>query len=470
MMRSDQEAGVALPTALLAMLVLLMLGGLFVAYAAPQQQVTARSQSFETGLHVAESSAELALASLADPDQPQRPFEAPTPAPADVPGARTWAVNQALSRIDATCSRFQRTAGGDGIAVVDATTGTVYGVSFLPSCQSRTTTRVMRVNYSVNPLVPLTGSVGILTGGDLYFDAGNTRILAGGLHANGNIMGAPSSVVGGYSAGGTCTTPCIANSPPKRIQNFTARAFWDVRGERTTNPTNDPFYELCNDGLIRVSAPAAPEPCHASSPVTTLANWSWAAATSGHGGGTWTWTSNAGPPPGQYYAYRSNMVNRMNNGNGNSSRVSFFAEADRSHVTNSRGNLSGSVTFTSNPKLFPSWPGVGIIADVDVMIQRNLAADGQATLVFAREQFRIDFNGKYDRLLFMACDQSLASATFKAEDPYCVADPAARSSVNSPIHESRITQNAEFTNPLDGTVVVPNLGITGVSDWEILPG
>jgi hypothetical protein len=471
MWRLESEDGVALPTALLAMLVLLMLGGLFVAYAVPQQRVTTRSQAFETGLHVAESAAEIAIAALADPDQPERPFAAPDTAPADRAAARQWAVNHALSRVDAGCGNFERTAGGDGVAIVDGIAGTVYGVGFLPDCETRRTTRVMRVTYDTRPLVPLPTSVGILTGGNIHFDHANSQILAGGIHANGDIVGTPGSVQGPYSASGTCSdSSCQSGAPIKPIPNFTARDFWEARLESATNPTNDPFYELCPDGTVGVSQPSQTMPCEgeATSRMPAAAfnpNWQWSGAS---GGSTWTWTANAGPPPGQYYAYRSNLVNQMNNGAGNSSRATFFAEADPSHLAPGHGSRSGTIQFTTNPKFFPSWPGVGVIADVDVIIDRNLRADGQLTLVFAREQFRIAFNGNYERLMFMVCDQSLAAPDYDPEAPHCTSSPSLPSTLNSPIHTTRITQNASFDNPLDGEAIVPNLGITGVGDWETL--
>ena len=462
---SDQD-GVALVTTLLAMLVLLMLGALFVAYAVPLQQQTAGAQAFESGLHVAESSAELAIASLADPSQPQQPFIATTAPPEDLDGARQWAIDQAQGRVDATCSNFQTTAGGDGVAIVDGEEGTVYGVGFLPSCQNPTTVRVMRVAYDMRPLTPMVGEVGILTGGDIYFDHSNAKIDDGGVHANGDIIGTPGTVEGPYSASGSCvSSDCTSGAAAKPIENFTARKFWEVRTDTGVNPTGDPFYELCPEGLIHVSDPDAEEPCtQDDADAVSLSNWSHAAGADG--AVTWTWTSNAGPPPGQYYVYRGNLVNKMNNGNGNSSRASFFAEAHPDHV---HGNdlRSGSVTFTSNPKFFPSWPGVGIIADVDVLILQNLRGDGEMTLVFAREQFRIDFNGNYDRIMFMSCDQALGATNYNEDDPECVSD-GLKSSTGSPIDTTRITKNATFDNPLTGEAIVPNLGITGVADWEVL--
>lgn len=469
MNRTSDEAGVALPTALLGMLMLLMLGGLFVAYANPLQQQTAAAQSFETGLHVAESSAELAIAALADPSQPAQPFIAATPAPAERAAARQWAINIATSRVNATCSNFQTTAGGDGTAIVDGVAGTVFGVSFLPSCQQPTTVRVMRVTYDQRPLRTQPGTVGILTGGDIHFSSNNTRIQAGGLHANGNIIGAPKVDTNDgeytYSASGNCTSvDCDAGVALKPIPNYTARRFWDVRTETGTNPTNDPFYELCPDGVIRVSDPLATVPC-AGGPasVVSIPNWQF---TNTAGRLDWTWTANAGPPAGQYYAYHSNMINQMNNGNGNSSRASFFAEANPAHY-NPNNRRSGSIQFTQNPKFFPSWPGVGVIADVDVMVAKNLRADGQMTLVFAREQFRIDFNGSFDRMMFMACDQALGSATYDPDDPECVPG-GLKSSTDSPISITAVTKQSTYENPLDGTSIVPNLGITGIADWEVL--
>jgi hypothetical protein len=473
MKRPSDEAGVALPTALLGMLVLLMLGGLFVAYANPLQRQTAQAQAFETGLHVAESSAELAIAALADPSQPAQPFIAATAAPADRAGARQWAVDLATSRVDATCTNFQTTAGGDGTAIVDGVAGTVYGVSFLPSCQNPRTVRVMRVAYDNRPLRPQPGTVGILTGGDIHFSSNNTRILSGGLHANGNIIGSPKvdSDDGEYvySAGGTCSVAegCTPNAAKKVIPNYSARKFWDVRSESGTNPTNEPFYELCPDGVIRLTDPdpAVTIPCQGDATMErTLPGWEFSDT---GGSRNWTWTQNAGPPDAQYYAYRTNIINEMNNGKGNSSRASFFAEVDPAHdETNNSG--SGSILFTQNPKFFPSWPGVGVIADVDVMVEKNLRAEGEMTLVFAREQFRIDFNGSFDRIQFMACDQALGSTSYDVDDPECRADGPLNSSIGSPVDITALTKQSSYDNPLDGTAIVPNLGITGVADWEVL--
>jgi hypothetical protein len=467
MARPDAEEGIALPTALLAMMVLLMLGGLFVAYANPQQRATARTQAFETGLHVAESAAEIAVAAMSDPNQTAQPFVAPTGAPADRAAARAWAVDQAVSRVDGTCSRFERTAGGDGVAVVDGTSGTVYGVGFLPDCQIRRTTRVMRVNYDTRPVIPLPATVSILTGGDIHFDHANAKIGAGGIHSNGSIIGTPGSVTGPYSASGTCTSPCTSGSPIKPIPNFIARHFWESRHQPQINPNNDPFYELCPDGTVQQSPPDAEQPCDGSKIIgSPSSSWKWTKTAAGLV--TWTWDSGAGPPNGQYYAYRSNIVNRANNGNGNSTRMSLFAEADPAHISSQTGDKSGSITYTSNPKFFPSWPGVGAIADVDLMVERNLQADGQMTMVFAREQFRISFNGKYDRIMFVACDQSLASPNYDEEAASCQSSTGHKSTLLSPIHTTRITQNSEYEAPPSGDALVPNLGISGIGDWEVL--
>ena len=462
----SSEAGVALPTALLAMLVLLMLGGLFVAYANPQQRATATTVNREVGLMVAESAVELAVAALADPEQPDQPFTPADSAPEDRDAAREWAVNHAVGQVSSGCAAFQRTAGGDGVAIVDQANAAVYGVSFLPDCETRRTVRVMRVAYDTRPLVPLPATVSILTGGDIYFDHANARIGDGGIHANGDIIGTPGSVDGPYSASGTCSdSDCQAGAPPKPIPNYRARDFWEQRYEQATNPNNDPFYELCPDGTVQSSDSDADEPCDGSNVVGSPSpNWVFSDV---GGVRTWTWTANAGPPDGQYYAYGSNIFNEMNNGNGNSSRISLFAEAAPADLLSApgAGATAGSVTFTKNPKFFPSWPGVGVVADVDVMIEQNLRADGQMTLVFAREQFQIDFNGAYDRIFFMACDSTILE--YDPDETEC-SPGSTPSTVGSPIDTTRITKNAEFETPPTGEAIVPNLGITGIGEWEAL--
>lgn len=463
----SSESGVALPTALLAMLVLLMLGGLFVAYANPQQRATATTVNREVGLMVAESAVELAVAALSDPDQPDQPFTPADTAPTDRDAARDWAVNHALGRVGGGCSAFQRTAGGDGIAIVDQASAAVYGVAFLPDCESRSTVRVMRVAYDTRPLVPLPATVSILTGGDIYIDHANARIGDGGIHSNGDIIGTPGRVDGPYSASGTCSdSACQSGAPMKPIPNYRPRDFWEQRNQQAINPNNDPFYELCPDGTVQSSDHDAVEPCDGSNVLSGPPSPHWVFSDTG-GVRTWTWNANAGPPDGQYYAYRSNIYNQMNNGNGNSGRISLFAEAAPSDLQSSpgAGSTAGSITFTKNPKFFPSWPGVGVVADVDVMIEQNLRADGEMTLVFAREQFQIDFNGSYDRILFMACDSTVL--LYDADEAECAAgSPASTSS--SPIDFTRITKNATFQTPPSGGAIVPNLGITGIGEWEAL--
>ncbi|WP_130649915.1 hypothetical protein [Egicoccus halophilus] len=469
--RHADEHGIALPTALLAMLVLLMLSGLFVAHAAPQEAATADTQAFEAGLHVAESAAELAVAALADPNHPAQPF---TPAVANVPttaaGARQWALGQAAARVTPDCRNFERTANGDGIAILDQTNGDLYGVAFLPDCRDRRSSRVVRMAYDVRPVVPLAATVSILTGCDVEFAHTNAQIGAGGIHSNCHITGFPRVAAGvPYTASGSCDTAggCAGGQPKRNIPNYHARVFWQQRNAPgVAGAQADPFYELCPDGSVRQSTPQAVAPCNPATSTEVVppsAHWVFTAATDGN---TWTWTSNAGPPNGQYYAYQANVVNRMNNGNGNSTRITLFAEADRARILAGDGRHSGNITYTENPKFFTSWPGVGAVADVDLLVDKNMHADGQMTLMFAREQFRIDYNGRYDRLFFMTCDAAL-DAEFRHDSPYCETSRSS-STPGSPIHRNQITKNSDYLMPPSGNAIVPNLGISGVTDWEAL--
>jgi hypothetical protein len=471
--RSD-EAGVALPTALLAMLILLMLGGLFVSYGTSEQRATRQTQSFETGLHVAETAAEVAIAALADPAQPDQPFQAATTAPNDDAGARQWAVDQAVARVTAGCTNFERTAGGDGVAIVDDDAAMIYGVSFLPDCENRVTTRVLRMAFDARPTIPLPATVTILTGGNLHFD-GNSR-LTGGLHANGNVIGGPHQASGGVSAGGSCTgahSSCVAGSPKRSIPNYRARAFWEIRDQPQVNPNNDPFYELCPDGIVRINSTT--EPCDGEEVTTPHPAWSFQTSytypdtsiTNQNWGPTWVWNANHGPPDATYYAYQSNVVSNDNSGMGTSSRFTVMAEADLSEIT-SNGAHSGSIAFTANPKFFASWPGVGVVADVDIIVDKNISAFGSTTLVFAREQFQFLQNGQSERIFYVACDAALTSPGYDEDDPYCEMDASLRTSTSSPLSTSRVTKNTVFDAPGDGAAITPNLGISGVADWQVL--
>jgi hypothetical protein len=468
------EEGMALPTALLAMLILLMLGGLFVSYGVSEQQATRQTQSFETGLHVAESAAEVAIAALADPDQPDQPFVAANTAPNDEPGARQWAVNHAVARVTPGCTNFERTAGGDGIAIIDDDAAVVYGVSFLPSCENRATTRVLRLAFDARPTTPFPATVTMLTGGNLHFD-GNAR-LDGGLHANGNVIGGPHQASGGVSAGGSCSSAhssCVGGASKRSIPNYTARSFWLIRNQPQVNPNNDPFYELCPDGKVRINSTVAP--CDGDEVAIPHPSWifhtSYTYPTNDiqnrNFGPTWVWNANHGPPDATYYAYRSNVVSNDNSGMGTSSRFTVMAEANRSEIT-TNGAHSGTIAFTANPKFFASWPGVGVVADVDVVVDKNISAFGSTTLVFAREQFQFLQNGQSERIFYVACDAALTSPGFDDDDPFCEMDSSLRTSNNSPISTTRVTKNTVFDAPGDGAAITPNLGISGVADWQVL--
>jgi hypothetical protein len=467
-----RQDGMALPAALMAMLVLVMLAGLFVRYATTEQRATRASQTFETGLHVAESAAELAIAALADPDQPQQPMVASTSAPDDELQARQWAIDLALGEVTATCDRFERTAGGDGIAIVDDGEGMIYGVSFLPDCQRRETTRVLRMAFDTRPTVPYPAGVTILTGGNIHFD-GNAKV-DGGIHANGNIINGPHQASGPVTAGGSCASAhssCVDGAGIRSIPNFTARRFWDIRNEPAVNPNNDPFYELCPDGKAYINS--QDEPCDGDEVsihpgwkfTTTSPPWRTGAATWGP---TWKWDQNYGPPDGIYYAYQANVISADNSGQGTSSRFTVMAEADLIELKAGNGSHSGSIRFTGNPKFYASWPGVGVVADVDVIVENNISAFGSTTMVFAREQFQFTQNGKSERMFFVACNVSLTSTDYDSEAPNCEHGGTPSSTLASPIDTTRIVKNTDFDAPGDGAAVTPNLGITGVADWETL--
>jgi len=109
-----------------------------------------------------------------------------------------------------------------------------------------------------------------------------------------------------------------------------------------------------------------------------------------------------------------------------------------------------------------------VVADVDVLVESNLSGHGSATMVFAREQFQFFQNGSSERIFYIACDASLAATSHDEDALGCEPNAAPKSSPNSPIHHVTIHGNTAFHAPGGGTVVVPNLGATGLSSWETL--
>jgi hypothetical protein len=473
MLRSTvrSESGSALLTALFASLVLGALVVIFVGNAVSQSRASAASQGFEQTLHVSETATDVAFARLAD----NRDYFTTT---ASVTGnERTWAINQADLAVGASCEHAVRVGQGDAIPVVprrnswmDATT--VYGVGYLPDCQTRKTVRVIKMELVSEPVQSYNPASAIVSGGDVNLEK-NVKVT-GGVHANGKLTyGGNSGSVDDATAstcGANATSKIDCTSEPMvDVIALRAREFWEKR----TNPSVDlsvTWYDLCENGNIYVPLASDTQPCQgALLPTPTLPKpigWTFVSSTR-----TWTHSGNT-LPDGVYYAVNANL-RVVDNPQGG--RASFFAEGKVSELKTGIGNKSGSVTIDKNPKVTPVWPGVGIVADVDIAIENNGAYDGTQAMMYAREQIRWRNNHKTSGVFFIACDESLGSQWTEnnPDSKWCPAPGAAgshNSTELSPVHtnpsESISMQNMDIAFTDQGTTLIPGSDDLSVARWQ----
>lgn len=472
---SQSEAGSALLTALFASLVLGALVVIFVGNAVSQTRASFASQGFEQTLHVAEAATDVALSRLAE----NRSYFTTT---AGVSGnERTWAINQADLAVGASCQNAVRVGQGQAIPVVarrstwmDATT--VYGVGYLPDCLTRTTVRVVKMELVAQPVENYAPGKAIVSGGNVDL-TGNVTVV-GGVHANGTLKYGGSSGAVDQASAGTCgagsTGISCTQTPPVGVPAWRARDYWELR----TNPSLDlsvPWYDMCVDGKVYIPrpepAPVGPtDPCEgvALSAGNRPVGWTFDPLTRiwRHSGNT---MSN-----GVYYAVDSNIVIEDSP---SSARATLIAQGKTSELVTDVGSKSGSITIEFNPKFTPVWPGVGLVADVDINILKNGAFDGTQAMMYAREQIRWSQNHKTSGVFFVACDESLGSSWSQANPkastcPAPAAVGSRDSTIGSPVHyvpsQSISLQNMNLSFDGKGITLVPGSDKLSIARWQEL--
>ncbi len=283
--------------------------------------------------------------------------------------------------------------------------------------------------------------------------------VSGGVHANGELYyggnsGQIDSASGGSCAGNAGSKLGCTATDPVSVPNLRARQFWLLR----TNPSIDvdvPWYDLC-PGEIKRPNPTDTKPCQGS-PVASLTGWNWHGASS-------TWRHTGGSlGDGIYYGAGTN-VTILDNPH---ARVSLLAEGNGT----GSGADAGSLRIEKNPKFTPAWPGVGMVADVDIVVDQNGAYDGTQTMVYAHEQIRWSQNHRTTGVFFIACDESLRSAWSLAnptatECPMPGAVGSESSSLNSPIDAPSIAiQNVTISFNDSGTTLIPGSDRLTMSRW-----
>jgi hypothetical protein len=403
--RDDQD-GVALITALLAVVILSGMAVVFFNRAVTESQASGFSRDHEMVLHVAEAASDRQISFLnvddahVTRDRLGRPISFP---PGAVTDEEAWA--RALLPLvrpgeQAPLSdAWMGTEGGEAYAVrpMDLASGrpmeVIYAVGAVPSFDAdNPRIRVIKLRIDQDRFMP---DFALLTDGPLGF-GGNAAIVVPGcvssdptsasttciadVHTNGSFTtnGSASTIQGRVTqAAGTCPSSVTAVNgcedaskgvAAKEVPPFRARDFYNRTDK--LNPDGGgqevQWYDLCRPGtpapMASVRLPSAAGPCTGaqvwpdpSSPSSDFRGWQWQA-------GQWRGSSIGA---GAFYVHHADVKVTGTSGTGRRA-VSIFVEQD---PLNPGG--SGSIDISGNPLMEAAVESVLMIADGDIDLQGN---------------------------------------------------------------------------------------------------
>jgi hypothetical protein len=400
-LRFQQQDGVALITALLAVIILAGLASVFVARAIAETRASGTSQRWETTIHTGEAAADVQIAALNASDTHVTedlvgPVTMPDSARVDEDAEETWAlgllddmrgtdawVEDELGESYAVRPRGS-TFDDDGNPITGPL-DVIYAVGATPGFgEPRATVRVMKLQVAQDAFVP---QFALLTNGALKF-GGNAAIVhpdcvlsqpetcIADVHTNSTATnpGTSSTIHGQLSvAGGTCPSVtavngCVADGvQPMEIPEFSARGFY-LRDADVLN--NDPsgqdveWLDLCPDGTVK--SPAAGGPCtgtqlwpNPSNPDagSFLRGWEWRPSQN-------TWRASA-LQAGVFYVHHADA--QVTGSSGTDQRaVSILVSSDPANPSG-----SGSLEISGNPKLQAALSDVLFITDRDLDMAGN---------------------------------------------------------------------------------------------------
>jgi hypothetical protein len=384
------EDGVALMTALLAVLILSGLALVFVARATAETRASGTSRNHEVAIHTAEAAADVQIAAInalnshVTRDNVNVQVQGP-----GVVNEDTWA-RSLLPRMRGSAA-WVAGDSGEAYAVrpVDAAGDpieAIYAVGATPSFDApNAQVRAIKMQVAQDNFIP---RFALLTDGDLKF-GGNAAIVhpdcvpaqpetcIADVHVNKGFTnpGSSSTVQGQIRvAGGTCPSGVTAvkgcahaDVAVYPIPEFTARSFY-MRDLDKLRADPDPgrlvdWYDLCPDGTVR--PPSVAGPCRSTEVV-------WPADDTGNNFRGWDfklsqneWSSSA-LDSGVFYVYRANASINGSAGAGQRA-VSVIVEGGGT------ANRSGNLEIRGNPALQAALPDVLFITD------RDLAMSGTAS-------------------------------------------------------------------------------------------
>jgi hypothetical protein len=387
----QDEAGVALITALLAVLILSGLAVVFVSRATAETRASGNSRNHEVAIHTAEAAADVQIAELnaLDTHVTRDNSNVEVQGPATGVDENTWARSLLPRMRDSDA--WVEGDSGEAYAVrpVDAAGDAVqaiYAVGATPGFAApNAQIRVIKMQVAQDNFIP---RFALLTDGHLKF-GGNAAIVhpdcdvaqpetcVADVHVNKGFTnpGNSSTVQGQVRvAGGACPSGVTAvngcadtDVAPYPIPEFTARSFY-MRDLDKLRSDPDPgrlveWYDLCPNGTVR--SPSTAGPC--------TGGQLWPADDTGNNFRGWDWKpsqnewSSTNLDSGVFYVYRANASINGSAGVGQRA-VSVIVEGGGVSP-----NRSGNLEIKGNPALQAALPDVLFITD------RDLAMSGTAS-------------------------------------------------------------------------------------------
>jgi hypothetical protein len=402
--RTQEEDGVALVTALLAVIILSGLVIVFFNRAMTEMRVSSDARNFETAVHAAEAASENQIRALnSDDDHVTIGNDNGDVGPVDLgdlddaDSERDWVLSQ-LSRFENVDGVWISTSRGEAFAFRPELDGepadVLYAAGAIPSFEegTRNRVRVLKMQIAQDHWVP---EYAIMTEGDIEV-GGSASVVVDGcdpstpesaeltcdadIHTNSELgwQGNAADIQGKVTvAGGTCPNNadsavggCVDEGvAPKPVPQFSARSFYRPPDENSDDPDAPPeglnpdpagdtmnWYDLCAaDETVRAPNPDG-EPCTGTlvwpegedEAKTDFRGWDFNQG---------EWKGNA-VRSGVYYVHGSDA---HITGTGQQTRaVTILVDDDGD------GSGAGSLEITGNPRFRPAMEDVLFVADRDI--------------------------------------------------------------------------------------------------------
>ncbi len=393
--RSSDESGVALITALLAVIIVGAVAVVVTQTALTNVRATGAARDHQDALHNAEAGADLVVAQMNQNRDWNTGHDVDEVDINDPDAMRDWAIEEALDAYDLVedgdepgpSASWEDGEFGIGLRpqVDDEPIDEIYGVGIREG-RGR---QIRVVEYELTDL-PFTPGAAILTNGDLSIgNNGDISGVAGSVHSNANLFLENNITIEGTAtaSGDECVAnngveigpdgngPCQANTERRTIPDIRAHDFYELRHDHP-----DEWYDLCpTDGTVREPAADGAEPCSGTTTSDTQ-DWSFK-------NGTWDLANNA-TPEGVFYVDGAD-VEIANNVS--MSEATLLVAGEQTGDGSCDNRSSGNVEIKNNITIDPLLENLSIVADGDVLLKNNLGGNGS---VIAGEQVEVKNNAK----------------------------------------------------------------------------